>query len=188
MATTTTNRSDHAPDYEGAIVPAGAMRIVPERSRIGFKVRKMGLYYVNGRFTEIDGQVGVGSGGLPERGEVAIQARSVTTRMPPRDWHLRTRDFLDVERYPLITIGVARVDPADDGGFVVHAGFEVHGQHRPASLYGHLHKLPQGHGVAVHLHGTVDRHAFGIRPRQPFDMVVGGEVQIDAELTLERLQ
>lgn len=37
--------------------------------------------------------------------------------------------------------------------------------------------------IDVHLTGVLDRRAFGIRPRRPFEMVVGGEVLLDVELS-----
>ena len=62
--------------------------MAPELSRIEFKVRKMGLYVVKGRFKRLSGAVEVGPDGVPTGGSLRIDASSVSTRMPPRDWHL----------------------------------------------------------------------------------------------------
>lgn len=59
----------------------------------------------------------------------------------------------------------------------------MHGRRETVELEGHAHG---GEGTLVlHLSGSLDRHAFGIRARQPFEMVVGEEVLLDAELVLE---
>src|SRR5215211_589154 len=151
-------------------IATGSWRIAEDRSRIGFRVRKMRLYSVKGRFRSIQGQVEFGSEGLPERGEATLDAATITTRIPPRDWHLRSVDFLDVDRHPLIKFTAERVVPAVNGSFTVRGQFEIHGQRRPVELGGHLHAT--GEQVALHLQGVLNRHDFGIRARQPFEMVV----------------
>ncbi len=45
---------------EGA--PSGRWRVVSERSRVGFRVKKMALYHVKGRFTGVAGTVELGPG------------------------------------------------------------------------------------------------------------------------------
>ncbi len=161
----------------------GRRRIVADRSRVGFKVRKMGMYYVKGRFRSIGGELALGPDGAPREGEVTIDAASITTRMPPRDFHLKTKDFLEVKRYPQIRITADRVTPSASGGFTVHSQFEVHGERRPVDLDGHLHL--NGDVTSLHLSGVIDRGDFGIRARHPFEMVVGREVHLDVELALE---
>jgi len=76
-----------------------------------------------------------------------------------------------------------RTDPK--GGLRVRARFELHGKRETVELSGHAHG---GDGpLVLHLAGSLDRHAFGIRAaRQPFEMVVGSEVLLDVELVLER--
>ena len=164
-------------------IATGSWRIAEDRSRVGFRVRKMGLYYVKGRFRSIQGRVEFGPEDLPERGEATIDAATITTRIPPRDRHLRSVDFLDVERHPLIKFTAERVVPAMNGSFTVRGHFEIHGQRRPVELEGHLNSA--GEQVTLHLRGTLDRPDFGIRARQPFEMVVGDEVHLDVELGLE---
>jgi YceI-like domain len=110
----------------GPALPAGRLRVLADQSRIGFRIKKMGLYYVKGSFSGVHGTVD------PEgRSEVVIDAGSLSTRIPPRDWHLRSADFLDVKGHPEIRISADSVERADDGSVVAVAMFELHGQ-RPA--------------------------------------------------------
>jgi polyisoprenoid-binding protein YceI len=164
-------------------IAQGTWRIAEDRSRIGFRVRKMGLYYVKGRFRAVHGRIEFGPEGLPERGEATIEAATISTRIPPRDWHLRSKDFLDVERYPQITVRAEQIVPAAGGSFTGRGRFEIHGQRRSINLEGHLHGTEER--MVLHLVGVLDRHDFGIRPRQPFEMVVGDEIHLDVELGLE---
>jgi polyisoprenoid-binding protein YceI len=158
-------------------------RIDPARSRIGFRVRKMGLYFVKGRFRRAEGWVEVDEGGLPRRGAIEIEAASISTGIAPRDWHLRTRDFLDVGRHRIIRVKVDNVQ-LTDGELQLSAEFTFHGFSEDVPLYGHLHADEPA--AALHLSGSLDRHAFGIRARPPVEWVVGRDVQIDALVALER--
>ena len=182
-ATGTTIGSEHN-GARGAPLSAyeGTWRVSADRSRIGFRVEKMGIYHVKGRFREVEGTVELGPAAAS--GEVTIEASSVSTRMPPRDAHLRGRDFLEVKRHPSIRVSASSIEAGTDGELRVPASFELHGVRGPVELTGHTHG---GDGsLVVHLTGVLDRHAFGIRARQPFEMVVGREVLLDVELVLVR--
>ncbi len=190
MAPQTTPSRTNSPERAGAsIVPRGEWRVVREDSNVGFKTRKMGLYDVKGRFREVEGRIEFAPQASGPSGEVTIQARSISTRMPPRDWHLRTKDFLDVKNHPRIHIVVERIEDAGEGGYEVPAEIEIHGERRPVRLSAHAHETDGGdrETVRLHLEGTIDRREFGIRARPPFEQVVGREVQLDVKLLLERV-
>ena len=167
------------------MVPAGRWRVIPDRSRIGFRVKNMGLYHVKGRFKRVKGALDPTG-----RGELVIDAGSVSTRIPPRDWHLRSGDFLDVRRHPEIRASVDSIEPAADGAVATVALFDLHGERGPVRLRGHFHQPPDADGngsgrLLLHLHGEVDRRSFGIRARPPFEWIVGRDVLLDVELALE---
>ena len=169
----------------GRALPAGRLRVLADQSRIGFRIKKMGLYYVKGSFGGVHGTVD-----RDGRSEVVIDAGSISTRIPPRDWHLRSADFIDVKRHPEIA-SAESVERVDDGSVVAVAMFELHGERRPVELRGHLHAAEDdgGNGAGrrrLHLHGQLDRREFGIRARPLVEWVVGGEVLLDVELALER--
>lgn len=152
---------------------------------MGFKVKKMGLYHVRGRFSGVEGRLEVPGEGASARGEVLIDAATINTRIPPRDWHLRTKDFLDTGRYPQIRVHAEGVDTAPEE-IRVHALFEIHGERREVELTGHLHGIEGAPSRTVlHLQGTLDRHDFGVRARPPVEWIVGRDVHLEVELALE---
>jgi polyisoprenoid-binding protein YceI len=162
---------------------------VPEHSRIGFRVRKMGLYFVKGSFKAVNGSVEVGPDGLLIAGSLRIDASTVSTRIPPRDWHLRTRDFLAVKHYPEIRIGVDSAERASEETITVSAvavvairGVEAR---IPLTAHSHASEGRRYSGRELHVSGTLDRHRFGVRPRRPVEWIVGREVRLDALLHLE---
>jgi polyisoprenoid-binding protein YceI len=171
-----------------AAVPPGSWRVAPELSRIAFRVRKMGLYFVKGRFKRLSGYVEVGRDGVPTGGSLRIEASSVSTRMPPRDWHLRTRDFLSVRQHPEITVTVDDVATAMSGAIAVSASVTVRDTAAPVGLSAHWHAVERGpEGAAMlHVSGVVDRRELGVRPRRPVDWIVGREIQLEGRLALQR--
>lgn len=173
------SRTNHS---SPASAPSGRWRVISERSRVGFRVKKMGLYRVKGRFRTVGGTVEIGA--ARSSAEIVIDASSVTTRMPPRDLHLRSADFLDAKRHPVIAVSADVVEADPEGELRVPATFEIRGRRAEVELAGHAHGADAGE-LVLHLRGELDRHAFGIRPRQPFEMVVGRRVELDVELVLE---
>lgn len=82
----------------------GTYTIDTAHSRIGFVVRYAMATKVRGSFNEFEGRADL-DGSDPSRScaQVTISAASIDTRNAQRDGHLRTDDFLDVEKYPTIT-------------------------------------------------------------------------------------
>jgi polyisoprenoid-binding protein YceI len=183
MATKTTRDSRTNHDGAHGLPLRGHWRVLSDPSRVGFRVKKMGLYRVKGHFRGIDGTVELS----PERlsADVVIDASSISTRMPPRDLHLRSRDFLDVKAHPVIAVSADRVEVTPDGELRIPARFDLHGHDAQVDLTGHYHGGGPGELLILHLSGVLNRHDFGIRPRQPFEMVVGKLVELDVELVLQ---
>jgi polyisoprenoid-binding protein YceI len=73
-------------------------------SRLGFVARHAMVTKVRGSFNEFEGTAKI-DGDNPANSVVAltIQVASVDTRNEQRDGHLRTNDFLDIEKFPTIT-------------------------------------------------------------------------------------
>src|SRR6516225_2965019 len=85
-------------------------KIDPIHSNIEFAVRHLMITTVKGRFTGVDGTVLIDEEN-PSKDEVdvRIEASTVDTREPQRDAHLRSADFLDVEKFPHLTFRSTRI-------------------------------------------------------------------------------
>ena len=57
--------------------------------------------------------------------KASIEAASIDTREPKRDAHLKSPDFLDVERHPTITFVSKTIESAGAGRWNVRAGAEA---------------------------------------------------------------
>jgi polyisoprenoid-binding protein YceI len=117
-----------------ALPPPGPWTIDPAHSSIMVSVRHLGLSSVHGRFEEFGGRVDVAE--HPERSRVAaeIKAATIDTANSLRDEHLRGPDFLDVERFPLITYAATRVVPAGGERWTVEGELSLKDVRRPVAL------------------------------------------------------
>jgi polyisoprenoid-binding protein YceI len=87
--------------------------------------RHIGLSRVEGRFTEFAGRIVVGDPVDTSSCEVVIQAASITTGNQQRDDHLRSPDFVDVERFPELTYRSSQVVRRSDDLWIVHGELTI---------------------------------------------------------------
>ncbi len=143
--------------------------IDPKHTLVEFAARYMTLTTVKGRFTGVSGTIRMAQpdGGLEGSSvEVEIDSASLDSREPQRDAHLRSADFLDVERYPSITFTSTRVEPVDGDHFWVHGELTIRDVRREVALEVTRHgsaRTPTGLEVAGFTAETqVDRKDFGL--------------------------
>ena len=78
--------------------PPGAWTIDPAHSKVAAAAQHLGISSVHGRFTEFRGRIEIGATAETSRVVAEINAASIDTGNGMRDDHLRSADFLDVER------------------------------------------------------------------------------------------
>ncbi|MBF0569524.1 MAG: YceI family protein [Candidatus Omnitrophica bacterium] len=89
-------------------------------SSFGFSVTHMMISHVTGGFGDYDGQIVFSADDLASsKFDFTVKAASIDTRNEMRDKHLRTGDFFDVEKYPLITFKSKKVAASGDKKYVV---------------------------------------------------------------------
>ena len=98
---------------EGA---SGAYNFDKAHSSIGFRVKHMGLVDVPGYFRDFTGTVNYDAKDLTKSTvEFTAKTTSVDTGVAPRDNHLRTKDFFEVETYPEMTFKSTKVEKKGKG-------------------------------------------------------------------------
>jgi len=97
-------------------------------SRVGFVARHAMVTKVRGSFDEFEGTATL-DGSNPENSSVSvtIQVASVDTRNDQRDGHLRTNDFLDVEKFPTISFSSTAIKHLGGNDFEVTGNLTVKG-------------------------------------------------------------
>jgi len=98
----------------------GKWTFEPGHTAVEFCVRHMMVTYVRGHFKNIHGTLTFDLAN-PRSSAVAvtIDARGIWTGEPERDAHLRSADFLDVERYPEITFRGDEVELVGDHDYTL---------------------------------------------------------------------
>src|SRR5690242_21839117 len=84
--------------------------IDPVHTHAEFKIRHMMITNVKGHFKPVNGVITIDEDDITRsRVEASIDAASIDTREPDRDAHLRSAEFLDVEKFPTLTFTSTRV-------------------------------------------------------------------------------
>jgi len=101
---------------EGIDAPApGRWEIDPAHTSIAFVARYLMVTKVRGHFSEFSGFVQVAERPEDSSAEITIQAASIDTGTADRDKHLRSPDFLDVDRFPALRFRSTKVEfPGED--------------------------------------------------------------------------
>jgi polyisoprenoid-binding protein YceI len=104
-------------------------------SSINFHVRHLMVSKVHGRFAAWTGKLELDEADLTRSQlEVSIDASSIDTREEKRDIHLRSPDFLDVEKFPTITFKSTQIARTGDDEYRVAGDLTIHGVTRPVTL------------------------------------------------------
>ena len=160
---------------------------------VGFEVKHLMISKVRGRFGAVTGTVTLDAADHSRSSVVAeIDVRSIDTRQEPRDEHLRSGDFFDVERFPSISFRSTRVH-AVGGTLVVTGDLTIRDVTREVVLSvtdEGRGKDPWGGDRAAFSASTViDRRDFGLGLNQALEtggVLVGNDIRITLEVQAVR--
>jgi polyisoprenoid-binding protein YceI len=139
-----------------------------------------GLVKVQGRFTAFSGSGTVESDGKIT-GSVTIEAASLATKNEKRDEHLRSSDFFETDRHPLITVDVSAVTIR--GEFIdVHGALVIKGVREPITLSTCVDEAT-GDTILLKVQAEVDRGRFGMTWKK---MGARGRATIVADVVFRR--
>src|ERR1017187_6410517 len=168
--------------------------IDPAHSTAGFKVRHLMVANVRGEFSGVTGTV-VFDAGAPEnsRVEARIDATTIHTRDEQRDAHLTSADFLDVGKFPAVTV-ISKKMAGSDGGGNGTGGLTIHGVTKAVTVdvegLAPEAKDPWGNMKAGASAVTrISRKEFGMEFNMVLEtggVMVGDEISITLELELLR--
>lgn len=165
---------------------AGTYSIDPAHTTVGFSVRHLVINNVPGRFREFNGTIQYDPQNLADSSVTfTAKSNSIDTGVEPRDKHLRSADFFDVERYPEITFKSTRIEKKGKDDFIAHGDFTLHGVTKtvalPFKMYGAI-KDPWGKmRIGVEAGLTINRQDYGVAWSQKLDdggLVVANDVKI----------
>jgi polyisoprenoid-binding protein YceI len=153
----------------------GRWQLDPAHSTVGFWAKHLGLSRVRGRFNAFSAEIEIGERPEDLRAEATIDAASIETKTDMRDDHLRSPDFLDVDRFKEIRFVGRSLKPGGEGTWKLDGDLTIRDVTRPVSL-------------DVEFTGEVDDPMAGTRRagfsgstlinREDFDMTWNGAIEI----------
>ena len=102
---------------------------------IQFKISHLGYSWIYGRFNAFTGDFTYDLKNLAlSKVEIKIDPASVDTNFAERDKHLRSDDFLDVDKFPTAHFKSTSYEPKGNGKAVLKGDFTLHGVTRPVII------------------------------------------------------
>jgi polyisoprenoid-binding protein YceI len=112
----------------------GTWKLDRNHTVVGAVARHLMVTKVRGAFKVFEGAIHVGDSVQDSWAELDIDAASIDTGVEDRDNHLRSPDFLDVERFPKITFRSTHVEQTGPNTLRVTGDLTIRDVTRPVTL------------------------------------------------------
>ncbi len=176
-------------EYNGTIIPvAGTYELDANHKRVGFMVRHLMVSKVRGEFGQASATITVGEDPLQSSVTATILASSFDSGQEQRDGHVKSPDFLDVEKFPTLEYRSTGVKSLDGSEIVLNGELTIKGVTQPVDLKVELEgvgRSPYGQDVFGFSATTeIDREAFGLTYNMALEtggVMIGKNVKIEIE-------
>jgi polyisoprenoid-binding protein YceI len=167
----------------------GNWQLDPYHTQVEFSTKHLGMMTVRGYFDEVSTTANIDPD-HPETAsvEATISTASIRTNNGTRDNDLRSSNFLEVDKHPVITFKSTGVKPAGPDRYTLTGDLTIKDATRPVSLevtkYGEFNDPGMmGHRIAYGATTKINRKDFGLSFSMVLDgrLVVGEEIQITIE-------
>jgi polyisoprenoid-binding protein YceI len=165
-------------------------QIDPAHSSAQFSIRHMMISNVRGEFTKVSGTVTYDAANpANSKADARIEISSINTREPQRDAHLKSADFFDAGKFPLLTFQSKEVS-GHDGTWKLKGDLTIHGVTREVSLdvEGPTPETKDPYGnvrIGATATGKLNRKDFGLTWNGALEaggVLVGDEVKLTIDI------
>jgi polyisoprenoid-binding protein YceI len=161
--------------------------IDPTHAELEFAVKHLMISTVKGRFRTFTGSGTTNPDGTLAAVTMQIDAKSLDTNVGPRDDHLRSPDFFDVERHPQLTFASTAISQKGSD-LDITGDLTIRGVTRSVKLAGEYtapSRDPWGNNrAALAVSGKISRKDWGLTWNQALELggvAVGDEVKLRVE-------
>ena len=157
----------------------------PFHTQVEFAAKHLGMMTVRGHFAEISANGNI----YPDNPEassvdITIQTASIRTHNENRDNDLRSSNFLEVDKYPMITFKSTKIEQVGQGRYTMTGDLTIKGNTRPVNLdvirYGEFTDPNMGHRIGYAAEGQINRDDFGLN----FNMMLDGRLVVSKEIKI----
>ncbi|WP_341718299.1 YceI family protein [Micromonospora sp. FIMYZ51] len=176
-------------DWNGLTIPAaGTYLLDAAHKRVGFVARHMMVSKVRGEFADASATITIAEEPLESSVTATIQAASINTAQADRDAHLRSPEFLDVEKFATLEYRSTGVKSHEGNEFVLAGELTIKDVTRPVDLkveFEGVGRSPFGQDIFGFSASTeIDREEFGLTWNVALEsggVLVGKKVKIEIE-------
>lgn len=163
-------------------------KLDPAHTTVEFSAKHMMITTVKGRITDVTGTIYVDEKNPQNSSvEATLRAATLDTRTEQRDQHLRSADFLHVEKFPEIKFRSTRIQGEKDS-FKLTGDLTIRDVTRALTLdvefEGQTKDPWGGERIGFSATGKIDRREFGLLWNQALEaggVLVGNDVKISLE-------
>jgi polyisoprenoid-binding protein YceI len=167
----------------------GNWQLDPYHTQVEFSAKHLGMMTVRGHFAEVSTTADID----PEHPEASsveatIQTASIRTHNEARDNDIRSSNFLEVDKFPVITFKSTSVEPSGPDRYTLTGDLTIKGNTHPVALqvtkYGEFNDPGMmGHRIAYSARTQINRKDYGLSFNMMLDgkFVVSDEIQIMIE-------
>jgi polyisoprenoid-binding protein YceI len=172
---------------------ATTWKVDPSHTNVEFAAKHLMIATVRGRISEVEGTIRIDESDPGNSSvEVVLKGASLDTRIEQRDQHLRSADFLDVEKFPDIIFRSTRIG-GEKEHFKLTGDLTIRGTTREialdATFEGRTKDPWGGERVGFSAKGTINRRDFGLTWNQALEaggVVVGNDIKLTIDVEAVR--
>lgn len=181
----------YSPVFEQTGEAAGVYNFDRAHTYIGFRIKHFGLNEIPGSFRDFSGTINYDPKDITKSSvEFSAKVTSIDTGIAPRDNHLRTADFFEVEKFPEMTFKSTKVEKKGKN-LLVTGDFTLKGVSKqisiPFTMLGSMTDQRGNTHIGIAATTTINRQDYGITWSQKIpngglavDDLVKIDLQIDA--------
>jgi len=161
-------------------------------STLGFKVKHLMITDVSGSFKSFNAEVETDGNDFSTAAiHLKAEINSIDTNNAQRDGHLRSSDFFEAEKFPVMVFESTKVERMDDENYYVFGNLTMKGVTNPVKLnveYNGVVKDPWGgERAGFVITGKINRTDWGINFNTVLEtgnLMLAEEVKINSEIQL----
>ena len=173
-------------------MPLTKWAIDPTHSELQFKVRHLMISTVTGRFKSFTAEMeSEGEDFTTAQVKFSAETSSVDTGSEQRDGHLKSADFFDVEKFPMLEFQSSLIEKSDEKNYIMQGLLSIRGLANPVKLqveYAGKMKDPWGNEKAgFTLRGKINRSEWNLNWNAALEtggFLLSDEIRIEADIQM----